>query len=212
MNDKMSFFIDMEMHLLEDEIPSEYFNEISENNNLMKNSTFSILTELKKIDQSPKHHPEGSVWNHTMLVVDNAAKVKNESSNPRVFMWSALLHDLGKIPTTKLRKGRITSYDHDREGEALAVNFLKEFSTDTNFINKVAKMVRWHMQPLFVSKKLPFGDIKRMTEEVSINEIALLSLCDRLGRGGMDEEKIEQEKRDIDEFVAECQRALTLQY
>lgn len=211
MNDKISMFKDMEKHLLEDESPSEHLNKLAENNDLINSYPFSMFTELKKTDQSPKHHPEGSVWNHTMMVIDNAAQVKNQSSDPRVFMWAALLHDLGKIPTTRLLKGRIISYNHDREGEALAVNFLKEFSNDSSFISKVAKMVRWHMQPLFISKKLPFANIKKMAEEVPVHEIALLSLCDRLGRGGMDKEKTEEEKKDIDTFVAQCEKILSHQ-
>ncbi len=38
-------------------------------------------------------------------------------------MWGALLHDLGKAPTTKIRKGKITSYDHDKVGAELVRNF-----------------------------------------------------------------------------------------
>lgn len=41
----------------------------------------------------------------------------------------------------------------------------------------------------FVNKNLPFKDIESMVKEVSIKEIALISLCDRLGRGGMSEGK-----------------------
>jgi hypothetical protein len=62
---------------------------------------FSLLLAEKTAEQSPEHHPEGSVWNHTMLVVDEAAGRKQYSSDSRVFMWAALLHDIGKPPSPK---------------------------------------------------------------------------------------------------------------
>ncbi len=141
-----------------------------------------------------------------MLVLDNAAERKHLSQNPKVLMWSALLHDLGKASTTKLIKGRITAYDHDKLGERLSIEFLKEFTRDDKFINQVSKMVRWHMQILFVTKGLPFAEIGRMTSEVSIDEIALLGLCDRLGRGDMTVDKKQEELRSIETFLEKCSK------
>lgn len=123
-------------------------------------------------------------------------------------MWSALLHDLGKAATTKLTKGKITSYDHDKWGEGLAIKFLKEFTSDDKFINQVSKMVRWHMQILFVTKGLPFADIRRMASEVSIDEVALFGLCDRLGRGDMTFDKKQEEERNIRTFLEKCNEYL----
>ena len=140
-----------------------------------------------------------------MLVVDNAAKVKDLSENPRAFMWGALLHDLGKAPTTKIRKGKITSYDHDTVGAELCRNFLETFTEDEAFIKQVTALVRWHMQTLFVMKDLPFGDVKSMSLEISIKEIALLSQCDRLGRGKISQSKIKEEKENIKSFIRKCE-------
>ncbi len=116
-------------------------------------------------------------------------------------MWAALLHDIGKAPTTKIRKSKITSYDHDKIGKKLTEQFLKELNCDDEFIKNVAVLVRWHMQPLFISKDMPFSDIRNMTREVSLEEIALLSICDRLGRGEMSEYKIKEEKKSIELFL-----------
>ena len=65
-------------------------------------------------------------------------------------------------------------------------------------------MVRWHMQTLFVVKELPYANIKLMLSEVSLKEIALLSICDRLGRRNMAEEKIQEEKENIRIFIEKC--------
>lgn len=115
-------------------------------------------------------------------------------------MWAALLHDIGKATTTKVRKEKITAYDHDKVGETLAIRFLKEFSEDEAFINRIAMMVKWHMQPLFVAKDMPFADVEKMNEEISSSEIALLSICDRLGRGQMTPERIRSEMDSIERF------------
>ncbi|WP_138205467.1 HD domain-containing protein [Haloimpatiens lingqiaonensis] len=196
----MDMFKEIDRHLLEDKIPSEYILEIS-NEQVFNEEPFNMLKNLKDTPQSPKYHPEGSVWNHTMLVLDKAAEIKEDSKDKRVFMWAALLHDLGKAPTTKTRKGKITSYNHDNVGEEMARKFLEKFHQEERFTYKVCKLVRWHMQPLFILKDLPFADPENMLKEVDIDEIALLFLCDRLGRGGDNKEREIEEKNNAENFI-----------
>jgi tRNA nucleotidyltransferase (CCA-adding enzyme) len=205
----IKIFEEFEKHLMEDEKPSMYFEKIINNQGVFSEYPFTLLRALVETEQSPQHHPEGNVWKHTMLVVDNAAKVKGLSENPRAFMWGALLHDLGKAPTTKIRKGKITSYDHDKVGAELCRKFLAEFTDEEEFIKQVTALVRWHMQTLFVIKNLPFGDVKAMSLEISIKEIALLSQCDRLGRGEINESKIKEEKENIKSFIRKCEEYLS---
>lgn len=157
---------------------------------------FNKIKKLDKIEQNPKYHPEGSVLKHILLVVDEASKVKDKSKDKRAFMWGALLHDIGKLTTTRIRKNRITSYNHDFEGEKLATEFLDKLTDDKKFILNVSKYVKWHMQPLFFDKNLPFFKPKDMLNDVEYKEIALISYCDRLGRGGMtpDIKELEQDR------------------
>ena len=204
----IKMFDEFEMHLMEDSKPSLYFNKIINNESIFTEYPYTLLSSLVHTAQSPQHHPEGNVWIHTMMVVDNAAKVKELSENPIAFMWGALLHDLGKAPTTKIRKGKITSYDHDTVGAELCRKFLEAFTEDEEFIKRVTALVRWHMQTLFVMKNLPFGDVKSMSQEVSIKEIALLSQCDRLGRGELSESKVKEEKENIKAFIRKCEKDL----
>lgn len=202
-------FEEFQTHLMEDEKPSLYFEKIIDNQDIFTQYPYTLLRCLLDTPQSPEHHPEGNVWRHTMLVVDNAAKVKELSENPRAFMWAALLHDLGKAPTTKIKKGKITSYDHDKVGAELSRNFLEALTKDEELIKQVIALVRWHMQTLFVTKKLPFGDVGKMALDISIKEIALLSQCDRLGRGEMNKNKIKEEKGNIKSFVRICEEYLS---
>jgi len=203
--DKHQQFNDFETHLLNDDQPSLNFREMAAEGQLDTLYPFTMLGDLQQVDQSPAFHPEGSVWEHTLLVVDLAAERRQHSENPRVLMWAALLHDIGKTATTKVRRGRITAYDHDRYGAKLAVDFLKEFTDDEEFINQVTQMVRWHMQILYVTKKLPFADIDKMLSEVPLPEIALISECDRLGRGKMNAEIQQTELANVAAFLQQCQ-------
>lgn len=169
---------------------------------------FNDIKSLGLIDQNPKFHPEGSVLNHILLVVDMASEVKGLSRNQKVFMWSALLHDIGKLTTTKIRKGRITSYNHDVEGEKIGLNFLKSLTNDPQFNEKVSKLIRWHMQPLFFDKNLPFFEPQNMLNDVEYKEVALLSFCDRLGRGKLNKQGIEKEKQNIEKFEEYCKQEM----
>lgn len=198
--DKKRLFEILDRHLLEDEKPSVYLR-LASHDAVFKSNPFLMLYRLKSTPQSPIHHPEGDAWTHTLLVVDEAAKVKNKSSNARAFMWAALLHDIGKPDTTRTRKGKITSYDHDVEGYELSRHFLSYFTDDCAFIDEVSFLVRYHMQILFVTKDLPFARIEEMKCAGDINEVALLGLCDRLGRTNADR-KAEEEQ--IRLFLQKC--------
>lgn len=200
MRELISFYHEIKTHLLQDTRPSEYFNKIYDNP-IFSRHPFAMLYKLRKTKQSPEHHPEGNVWNHTMLVIDEAAKVKNQSKNSEVFMWAALLHDIGKPATTKIKRGRITSYRHDEEGAKLAREFFSFFTEDNTFIKQVCNLIRYHMQILFVVNNMHFADIEGMKRCVDVHEIALLGLCDRLGRGNNIPQK---EHLNIKQFLHAC--------
>lgn len=193
-------FIKINEILLQNLKPSEELERLITEGYLDK-EPFNKIKKLNNIEQNPKYHPEGSVLKHVFLVVDLASKYKKYSNDEKVFMWAALLHDIGKLTTTRVRKNRITSYNHDIEGEEIAMDILNEL-TDDDFKQKVSKLVRWHMQPLFYDKNLPFFQPQDMINDVEYKEVALLSLCDRLGRGNLDEDRIKDEKERIENFKA----------
>lgn len=195
--DKKQLFEEITEHLKQDRKPSEYITSLSLDKNYL-GYPLSLLWKLKTTEQSQKYHPEGSVWNHTMLVLDEAAVVRNRVKDIDAFMWAALLHDIGKPGTTRVRNGKITSYDHDREGEKLCYEFLSLFTKDKDFVDKVASLVRYHMHMLYVLKNLPYKDVKGLLSRVEVEDIALLCRCDRLGRLGAD---LSAEESDYMEFI-----------
>lgn len=200
-NALLKLYKKIEFHLLQDVKPSNYLQEIY-GDPLFLQYPFDMLHKLKNTMQSPKYHPEGNVWNHTLLVIDEAAKVKQKSKNPTIFMWAAILHDIGKASTTKSKKGKITSYGHDKVGAMLAQEFLSQFVDDNDFIHEVCELIRYHMQILFVVKGVRFADIEGMLHNTDVNEIALLGLCDRLGRLNSSPK---EEENNINLFLQACE-------
>ena len=198
MNDK-DIFLNIEKHLLNDENPSIYLEE-SLKSHILDAYPFSMIKDLKEVPQNPKFHSEGDVFIHTMMVVDEGAKNREKSNDKRTFMWALLLHDIGKKPTTKVRKGRLTSYNHESVGADMTKEFLTYFNEEESFTSKVTALVRWHMQSLFVTKNMKFQNIRNMLEEVDINEIVLVSLSDRLGRGNLDSTEISNTQIEINNF------------
>ncbi|NSB12053.1 HDIG domain-containing metalloprotein [Clostridium beijerinckii] len=198
MNEK-EIFLNIEERLISDDKPSIYLENALKNHNL-DNYPFSMISDLRDVDQNPKFHPEGNVFIHTMMVIDQGAANRERSRDKRVFMWALLLHDIGKKPTTKLRKGRLTSYNHDSVGAEMAREFLTYFNMEENFIDEVRGLVRWHMQSLFVTKDMKFQNIGDMLRDVDINEIFLVSLSDRLGRGNLDNIEINKTKEEVRKF------------
>lgn len=200
MEQNRELFLQIDEHFMRDDKPSIYLESFI-NSRYSLDYPFDMVKNLKKANQSPVHHPEGNVWNHTLLVVDAAAQVKMKSSDPEAFMWAAFLHDIGKPDTTKVLNGKITSYNHDKLGAKLAKQFLEQLRCEPVFIDKVSALVRWHMQILFVVKGLPFADIKHMKEQTSVSDVALLGYCDRLGRLHVDRQT---EEENIRQFLKLC--------
>lgn len=192
----MVTFEEITKHLMDDASPSLYFNSLDKE---LEAYPLNMLAKLKQVGQSPKYHPEGNVWNHTMMVVDEAAGIREQCNDPMAVMWAALLHDIGKPDTTKIRKGRITSYNHDEVGAELTKKFLEYYTDDKGFIEKVSSLVRYHMHMLYVLKDLPFGNPSGMLKETDFHDLALLCRCDRLGRTGAD---AGEEERNYNMFIS----------
>ncbi|MPN32291.1 hypothetical protein SDC9_179769 [bioreactor metagenome] len=123
---------------------------------------------------------------HTQAVADYTERIAEMEgcSERRIFLLktAALLHDIGKPETTRERRGKITSYDHDKAGMRLAREFLSALTDDYTLIERVGRLVRYHMQPFFVVKGLPFAEVGAMKRETDVREVALLGYGDRMGR------------------------------
>jgi len=140
--------------------------------------------------QDPAWHPEGDVWTHTLLVVDEAAKMRTgDRTGDLVLMFGALCHDFGKPTTTRRKDGRIVSPGHCEAGVEPARRFLGRMSRETELIDGVEQCVRYHLRPaeLYrVRDKVGVSAIRRLALRVKIEDLVRWARADHFGRSTAD--------------------------
>ncbi len=131
--------------LLKADRPSIFFEVLRQMEQL--EVWFPELKALIGVPQNPVYHAEGDMWTHTMLVLDEAARLRHRAENPLGFMLAALTHDFGKAVCTVEINGVLHAYDHERRGLPLAEAFLRRITGETKLIHYVLNLVELHMKP-----------------------------------------------------------------
>jgi tRNA nucleotidyltransferase (CCA-adding enzyme) len=134
-------------------------------------ASFPELDALAATPQDLEWHPEGDVWVHTLLVVDQAAAIVARGSwglqdqEPLHVVLGALLHDLGKAETTEeaIKDGRrrIVSPRHEAAGEAPARALLSRLTFGEDAERAALAIVRWHLSPGSLYYALERGELDR---------------------------------------------------
>jgi len=183
-------YAELEKALLKAKKPSIFFEEMRKMNQLTV--WFKEVEQLIGVKQSPEHHPEGDVWNHTMMVIDEAAKLKDGASNPVGFMFAAICHDFGKIVTTEEIDGKIHALGHEIEGLVLVKKFLTRITNEVKLRKYVLNMVELHMRPnIMAAQKSKIKSTNKMFDlSLDPEGLVLFSIADHMGRTG----KIRDEK------------------
>jgi tRNA nucleotidyltransferase (CCA-adding enzyme) len=138
--------------------------------------------ELRALVGTPQElewHPEGDVWIHTMMVLDQAAKIIRRPDWPEpsrfigaiCVMLGALCHDLGKPATTKEMDGRIRSLEHEAAGEAPAKSLLARWTFGADAEHAALMVAKDHLKPGMLLRELEKG---RMTDEQYVNAVRRL--------------------------------------
>lgn len=171
---------ELEKALLKAEHPSIFFESLRQMDQL--DAWFPELKDLINAPQSKEHHPEGDVWNHTMLVVDEAAKMRGQVSNPLGFMLAAVYHDIGKPYTTTYDEKGCHSYHHHTVGEEMVPSI--PYIKDKGLSKYVANMVGLHMTPhLLLKESTKITSYCRMFDKsVCPKDLICLAECDKMGR------------------------------
>lgn len=149
---------------------------------------FKELEALINCEQESEYHPEGDVWIHTLMCLDELAKIlekeKIEDEYKKLYLFYAVLcHDFGKPFCTKEINGKITSYKHESLGIEPTISFLEKLTNEKKFIEIVCSLVKNHLIPfqlylLHSSEKA----VKRLSLKVNIEDLCLVCLADCLGR------------------------------
>jgi len=143
--------------------------------------------------QEPAWHPEGDVWTHTLLVVDEARKrIAGLARGPAAaMMLGAICHDFGKPLTTAVIDGRIRSPGHEEAGVAPATRFLDQLNVHSldgyDVRYAVLGLVAQHLKPsAFHKASAPVGDgaFRRLAQKVDLELLARFTMADCMGRTG----------------------------
>lgn len=131
--------------LLQAATPSVFFTTLREMDQL--DHWFPELAALIGVPQPPQWHAEGDVWNHTMMVLDAAAAVRDQVDNPYAFMLAALAHDVGKAVTTTVDGDAIHAYAHETAGLPIAERLLTRITHEKSVIAYALELIEHHMKP-----------------------------------------------------------------
>jgi poly(A) polymerase len=98
-------------------------------------------------DQSPDFHPEGTVFNHIRLMLENLPDATTATLSKESLAWSVLLHDIAK-PATASRgeDGLIHFYTHEKVGADMAEVILQRLKFPRKQTDEIVAAVRHHMQ------------------------------------------------------------------
>ena len=149
------------------------------------------LLPLAGTPQDPDWHPEGDVWVHTLLSVDEAAATIGDLDPPRALavMLGALCHDLGKPATTQFEDGRIRSRGHEEAGIPPTLALLDRWRVHTmagyDVRGQVEALVANHLKPgqLYDERdRVTDGAIRRLARKCEPDLLARVARADCLGR------------------------------
>jgi poly(A) polymerase len=108
------------------------------------------IEKMKGVEQPPQFHPEGDVWVHTLLLLDQLP-----ADATRTLAWGALLHDVGKPPTFRRAPDRIRFDGHVDVGVAMAREICHRLRMSNTDTDQILALVDNHMK---------FADTPRMKE------------------------------------------------
>ncbi len=108
------------------------------------------ISDMHGVEQPPEFHPEGDVFVHTLLLLDNLP----QPCSPTL-AWGALLHDVGKPATFRIAPDRIRFDGHVDVGVKIAQGICRRLRFSNDDTEQILALVDNHMR---------FGDAMKMKE------------------------------------------------
>lgn len=160
---------------------------------------FPWAESMQQIQQTAVWHAEGDVWTHTQMVCEELIRMQtfrtlSKQKQQEVFL-AALLHDIGKIPCTRMEDGVWTSPNHAIVGSRMAREWLwKEFGLSGTksaciFRETVCELIRYHAVPPHIltqenpeQRLIRIAANEELAEDFSLELLCMLSAADVLGR------------------------------
>jgi poly(A) polymerase len=105
------------------------------------------ISAMKGVAQPPQYHPEGDVFVHTLLLLQNLPH-----PCPVTLAWGALLHDVGKPPTFRVAPDRIRFDGHVEVGVKMAEEICRRLRFSNDETEQILALVNHHMRFAQVSQ------------------------------------------------------------
>ena len=173
---------ELEKALLKSDKPSVFFETLRQMKQL--SIWFPELEQTIGIKQNPKHHAEGDVWTHTMMVCDVAVRYRDRVKNPLGFMFSTITHDFGKALCTEIVNGELHAYNHETIGLPLVESFMTRLTSEKALIEYVMNLSEYHMKPniLAADNSSIKATNKLFDQSVDPEALVYLAVSDGLGK------------------------------
>ena len=136
------------------------------------------IERMKGVEQPPQFHPEGDVWIHTLLMIEDL-----EPGCSPTLAWGVLLHDVGKPPTFKPASGpgtRIRFDEHAEVGTRMAEEICRRLRFSNEDTAQIVGLVANHMRFKDVPQMKPatlkrFVRLDHFEEHMELHRLDCLS-------------------------------------
>ena len=139
------------------------------------------VAALQGIEQPETFHPEGDVWEHTLMML---SLLPAEGETDSRLAWSVIMHDLGKAVTRTVDERGVHFYGHVQRGEEIARQIMERLRFSSADMETIIALIRCHMLFMNVKEMRP----SRLKRFLRMPDFALhlqLHRLDCLGSHGM---------------------------
>ena len=136
------------------------------------------VARMKGVEQPPQFHPEGDVWTHTLMMIDQL-----QAGCSPTLAWGVLLHDVGKPPTFTPPSGpdgRIRFDQHVEVGTRMAEAICRRLRFSNDDTEQIAALVANHLRfkdvgQMRLSTLKRFVRLNRFEEHLELHRLDCLS-------------------------------------
>jgi len=136
------------------------------------------VAAMKGVEQPPQYHPEGDVWIHTRLMIEQLP-----AGTPPTLAWGVLLHDVGKPPTFRSSEetgDRIRFDGHVGVGVPMAEAICRRLRFSNEDAQQILALVANHMrfkdvEQMKASTLKRFVRLPRFEEHLELHRLDCLS-------------------------------------
>ncbi len=136
------------------------------------------ILPMKGCEQTPDHHPEGDVFEHTLRCISHLT-----DGCSATLAYGVLLHDIAKPPCAEFRDGRHTFYGHTSMGAEIAARICKRMRLSNAATERIVLLVNQHLRHCS-AVDMKQSTLKRFLRQEGIAELLELTRIDGLSANG----------------------------